>query len=125
MRIDERFLGWGVFFILLGAVPLAVQAGIIDEDVVSRAWQLWPLFIVAAGAGLLLRSTSFPWVGGLIAGATFGLIFGSLLAAGTNFAGSCGSGNGTAFGQQQGQIGSSAAVDVEFTCGELAIETAT
>lgn len=125
MRVDEQFLGWGVFFILLGAVPLAVQAGIVDEDVVSRAWQLWPLFIVAAGAGLLLRHTAFHWVGGLLAGATFGLIFGSLLAVGANFAGSCGSGNGTAFTQQQGQVGPNATVGVDFTCGELAIATAT
>ena len=25
MRVDQRFLGWGVFFILLGAIPLAVS----------------------------------------------------------------------------------------------------
>src|SRR5262249_31853018 len=125
MRIDRRFRSWGVFFCLLGGVPLAVQAGVISEDPVSRAWQLWPLFIVAAGAGLLLRSTPFHWVGGLLAGATFGLIFGGLLAAGTNFAGSCGSGTGTAFGGPQGQVGANSSVDGDFTAGELALGTAT
>ena len=30
MRIDSRFLNWGVFFILLGAIPLAVPANVLD-----------------------------------------------------------------------------------------------
>ena len=27
MHIDRRLLGWGVFFILVGAIPLAVRGG--------------------------------------------------------------------------------------------------
>ena len=40
MRINRGLLGWGLFFIVVGSVPLAVQSGLIDEDVVRRAWQL-------------------------------------------------------------------------------------
>src|SRR4051812_7227969 len=105
MRIDERFLNWGVFFIVLGAVPLLVQANAVDRDLVARSWQLWPLLIVGAGLGLLLRRTAFDFAGGLVAAATFGLMLGGLFAVGTDFAGfsrACGSDAGTAFPAQQG-----------------------
>lgn len=57
MHLDRRFLNWGVFFIVLGGVPLAVQQGLLDRDLAARAWLLWPLLIIAAGVGLLLRRT--------------------------------------------------------------------
>jgi len=127
MRIEPRFLNWGVFFVLLGAIPLAVQGNVIDRDVVARAWQLWPLLIIGAGAGLLLRQTAFNFVGGLIAAATFGVMFGGLLAVGTDFASfarSCGSDAASrTFGSQQGSLSGSAAVTLTFTCGDLTVGT--
>ena len=126
MRIDRRFLNWGVFFVLLGAIPLAVQANVLDRDLVARSWQLWPLLVIAAGVGLLLRRTAFDFAGGFIAAATFGLIFGGLLAVGADigtFGRACGSGSGTAFVGQQGTL-SNGAARVEFTCGDVTIGTA-
>ena len=38
MRLDRRLLGWGLFFILLGAIPLALNGGLIDRSLVER----WP-----------------------------------------------------------------------------------
>ena len=32
MRIDRRFLGWGVFLVIVGAIPLAVRAGYLTSD---------------------------------------------------------------------------------------------
>ena len=126
MRIDRRFLGWGVFFFLLGAIPLAVQADVLDPAVVARAWQLWPVLIIAGGISLLLRRTSFDWVGGLIVAATLGLMLGGLLAVGADigrFGSACGSGSGTAFAGQQGSQ-SNGSVTIEFTCGDITIGTA-
>jgi hypothetical protein len=126
VRIDRRFLNWGVFFILLGAIPLGVQANVLDRDVVARSWQLWPLLIIAAGAGLLLRRTALDFAGGLIAAATVGLIFGGLLAVGGDFGSfgrACGSGGGTAFAGQQGTLGNGSVV-VEFNCGDVTVGTA-
>ena len=31
MRIDRAFVGWGLFFILVGAVPLAVRGGALTR----------------------------------------------------------------------------------------------
>ena len=56
MHVHRRFLGWGVFFILLGAIPLAVQAGLLTAAQVADWWRFWPLILVGIGLGLLLRA---------------------------------------------------------------------
>jgi hypothetical protein len=76
VRINRGLLGWGVFFIVVGLVPLAVQAGMIDEDVVRRAWQLWPLILIGIGLGLVLARTRAAVIGNLVVGITFGLMVG-------------------------------------------------
>jgi hypothetical protein len=114
-----------VFFVLLGAIPLAVQANVLDRDLVSRAWQLWPLLIVGGGVGLLLRRTRFEFVGGLIAAGTVGIIGGGLLA-GSGLGGigfGCGNDNGKPFAASQGTL-ANGSVDLTFNCGTLAVTTA-
>lgn len=64
--LDRRLLGWGLFFILVGAIPLATRAGLIDPELVSRWPSLWPLLLVAWGLGLLLRRTPVEWIGGAL-----------------------------------------------------------
>jgi hypothetical protein len=73
MHVDSRFIGWGVFFIVLGAVPLAVGQGRIDtakivlvlvggylllRAVVPQVDQggLWPLVLGGVGIALLVAS---------------------------------------------------------------------
>ena len=84
MRLDPRFLNWGVFFILLGAIPLAVSQGWIPASAIDNAWRFWPLILIGIGIGLLLRRTAFHFVGGLLVAATFGLMLGSVLAGSVN-----------------------------------------
>ncbi len=126
MRLDPRFLNWGVFFILLGAIPLAASQGWISGDAVDNALRFWPLILVGIGVGLLLRRTAFHFVGGLIVAATFGLMFGSLLAGGftggVNFGFACSSDrSGSSFPDQGGVLGPSGSVDIEMTCGDLSV----
>jgi len=59
VRIDRRLLGWGVFFVLLGGIPLLVQSGVLDPGLLAGAWHLWPLVIVGLGLGLILGRTPF------------------------------------------------------------------
>jgi hypothetical protein len=127
MRFDRRFVNWGLFFIVLGGVPLAVQQGWIDEDVARRAWQLWPLLIVAAGIGLLLRRTAFEPIGGLLAAVTAGAMLGGVLAGGFNLSGLSGvcGGTGEAFPPQQGTFGGpNARVRLDLNCGDMRVTTA-
>lgn len=125
MHIRRGFLGWGVFLILAGAVPLAVRAGYLTNEQIGRAWNLWPLILVGVGIGLILRHTPLHFVGGLIVAATVGLMAGALLSGGVaGFStGACGEGSGTlAFPTRDGTFSTSGAnVDVELDCGSLAL----
>jgi hypothetical protein len=122
MRIDPRLLNWGLFFILLGAIPLAVRQGIVAETSVDQWWSLWPLLLVGAGVGLLLRRTPFEFAGGLLSAATLGVMGGSLLATGFSvppIAG-CGDERGsTAFETREGELSEGATVRIELNCGEV------
>ena len=93
MHIRRGYLGWGVFLILAGAIPLAVRAGYISNDDLSRYWDLWPIILIGIGVGLVLSRTRFAIVGGVIAAATVGIMVGGLLSAGVSGfpSASCGS----------------------------------
>jgi hypothetical protein len=129
MRIDRGLLGWGVFLIVLGAVPLAVRAGSLDPVMVRRAWELWPLILIGIGLGLVLQRTKAAAVGGLVVAIAFGLIGGSVLAGGVG-AGlpecstGIGSGDGTAFTTRTGSLGGGARVELELNCGDLVVGAA-
>jgi hypothetical protein len=129
MNLDRRLLGWGLFFIILGGVPLAVRAGVVTEDVVGRWPTLWPLFLIAWGLGMILHRTPLNWVGGGVFAVTLGLMGGGAITTGlTGFSGftGCGGGGegGTAFASQSGTLGSEGRVNVEFSCGDLDVTTA-
>ncbi len=126
MRFDRRFIGWGVFFIVVGAIPLLVQQGVISSELTRRALSLWPLFLVAIGLGLLLQNTALDWLGGLVAATTAAVMAGSFLAGGVAFpAGFC---SGTATGDVQevasGSFAADARVRVDLPCGVLTVTTA-
>jgi hypothetical protein len=123
MHLDRRLAGWGVFLVLLGAVPLLVRQGVLTTEMTSRAWTLWPLLLVAAGMGLLLRATRFEILGGLLTAATLGVLGGAVLAGG--LAGGCSDdAAANAAPAQVGEFGSSAIVELVQTCGDLTVTTA-
>lgn len=127
MHIRRGALGWGIFLILAGTIPLAVRSGYLSEAQVSDLWTLWPMILIGLGVGLLLGRTRFAFIGGLIVAATFGLIVGGLLSGGLGgaTAGACGNaGDATAFPDRSGTFSAAAAtVDVELDCGDLTVAT--
>ena len=131
MNLDRRLLGWGLFFIILGGVPLLVRAGVLSDDLVGRWPTLWPLVLIAAGLGMILNRTPLSWLGGAVFAVTLGLMGGGLLTTGpSGFSGFPGFANcgddagGTAFSTQNGSLGSGGRVNVEFSCGDLAVAAA-
>jgi hypothetical protein len=127
MHIDRRLLGWGVFFILLGAIPLAVRAGYLSETQVEGWPSLWPILLIGWGLGLLLRRTPVEWIGGAVGAVVLGVMAGGALATGfggVSMFGGCGDGQGTAFTTQRGTLTGGGQVNVDFSCGTLAIEGA-
>jgi hypothetical protein len=126
MRIDRRFLGWGVFFILVGAIPLAVRYGYLDRVAVADWWSLWPLILVGIGLGLVLSRTPLELLGGLIVAATLGTIVGAALATGSGgfAAGACGNAPGVARQPQTGSFAGPASVTLRLDCGSLTVGSA-
>ena len=127
MRIHRGFLGWGVFLILAGSIPLAVRAGYLSADQLRNVGGLWPLVLVGIGVGLILSRTRYGFVGGLIVAATFGVIVGGLLAGSVGGIDiGCGTGRGTtAFETRQGPLTAAAAsIDIDLSCGDLDVAVA-
>jgi hypothetical protein len=127
MHVDRRLLGWGLFFILVGGIPLATRAGLLDPHVVGQWPLLWPLLLIGWGAGLLLRGTPVEWLGGALAAITLGVMGGGLLAAGfggVSIASGCGSTTpAVAFAGKSGDFDPAARADFEFNCGTFALTT--
>jgi hypothetical protein len=124
MRIDRGLLGWGVFLVVLGAVPLAVAQGWLPSDI--RWWELWPLIIVGIGLAILLRRTSWSGLGGIVVAATFGAMLGGALAGGLPVVGvGClGGSSGTAFAPQSGSFAAGpASIDLDMGCGNVTVGT--
>ena len=126
MHVNRALLGWGVFFLVLGSVPLAVRSDVVDADAFTTAWQLWPLLLIGAGMGLVLARTRAGMAGGLIVAATAGVLVGALIVDGIGGFGdgfaACGDGgNGTPFADQRGTLGTSASVSLQLDCGHVEV----
>ena len=125
MQVDRRLLGWGLFFILVGGIPLAVRANVLDVELVGQWPLLWPLLLIGWGVGLVLRHAPGGWVGGALAAVTFGIMGGGLLATGASgvpIATGCSSDSpATAFADRTGELDSTGQVNLEFNCGSLVV----
>jgi hypothetical protein len=82
MTIDRARLYWGVFFIVLGGVPLAYNQGAVAMDTVEELWRFWPVVLIGIGLAIVLSRTPGAIIGGLVVAACLGLVLGSLLAVG-------------------------------------------
>ena len=124
MRVNRGRLNWGVFFIVLGAVPLAYHQGLIPASALSEAWRLWPLIIVGIGLGFVLSRTPVFFLGGTVIAVCFGLVFGSALTIGPNIG--CGGGdqNSRAI-SQSGSFDGSTSVELDLQCGSANVATST
>jgi hypothetical protein len=120
VRVDRGLLGWGLFLVLVGAVPLAVRGGVVSAELAARAWQLWPLLLVAIGLSIVGRGGLVESIAGLAFPVVFGLMLGGVLASGNvPFAG-CGSGSAArAFETRSGTFGAAASVEIDLPCGDL------
>lgn len=128
MRMNRGLLRWGTFFLLVGAVPLAVRAGYLTDAQIRAVGSLWPLILIGIGVGILLASTRWAFLGGIIVAATFGLIVGGLLSGGVEgfTGGACGPNGGTtAFTPHEGPLtGASGSVEINLNCGYLTVAAA-
>jgi hypothetical protein len=121
MYVRRRYLILGVFLLCLGAVPLAVDVGLLSAATAGDLARLWPLILIGLGLGVILRFSRIEVLGGIVVAGTFGLLLGTLLAGGVGALGGClGPGGGVTTATQSGSISSGTAeVQLEMTCGDL------
>ena len=128
MTIRRGFLNWGIFFICLGAVPLAVQLGGIDRTALGDLLRLWPLILIGIGLGMLLRLTPYASLGGVVVAGTFGLLIGVLFAGGApGVAAACTDGptpDGATLVRDGTVSATQMSFDVEVTCAEIDVARA-
>lgn len=127
MRIRPGLLFWGIFFLLLGGIPLLVRAGALDATVLADAWRLWPLLLVGLGIALILGRTSAGLVGTALAAVVLGVAAGGALASGTGFIGNVGGcGSETATDQRledAGTFSGPMTASFDLDCGSLDLST--
>jgi len=123
MRINRRFLYWGVFLLAAGGVMLVATSSLVDDDVVAQAMGYWPVLVIALGVGLLLRRTRFGVAGGMLAAAMPGLLLGGLVVATPRMAPECGDTRPASMVTRQGSFDSAASVDLRLACGEVSVTT--
>ena len=119
MRIDRGRLGWGVFFIAVGAMPLAYRAGVIPLSAITDAWKLWPLILVGLGLGFILERTPAAFVGGLVVACMLGAIVGSALTVVP--AAGCGTANGGVATTRDGSFSGPGSVTLRLQCGSVSV----
>jgi hypothetical protein len=125
MRVNRRFLYWGVFLVAIGGVLVAADLGQVDAATMADALRLWPLAIVAIGLGIVLRRTRFSLPGGMLAAAVPGLLLGGGFALAPRIAVDCGaSGAPSTVATHQGVFDGPARVSVATACGTLVVGTA-
>jgi hypothetical protein len=129
MRIDRSFVGWGLFFIVVGAIPLAVRSGALTADQVLDWWRFWPLILVGVGLAIILRRTPLEALGGWLVAITSGAMLGSLLATGLVGIGGfsadfCGHAErAVSFPSQSGAFFDRATVELDLDCGDVSVST--
>jgi hypothetical protein len=127
MRVDRGVLGWGVFFICLGLVPLAARQGLVDPGSFAGIGELWPLILVAIGIAIVLSRTPIGPVIGLLVPALIGLALGAVLAGGVGGLSSCGGETRPGSVRSEGGrvLARETAFDVELSCGTLNVRPMT
>lgn len=126
MRVDRGYLFWGVFFVLLGAIPLADRQGWIDVGGFGDVGRLWPLIIIGIGFAILASRTRVAPVATVIGALVLGTLAGTALASVGGGVFECARTSDpqlqrTAF---QGTLGTGAAVRLDIDCGDLDVGSA-
>lgn len=125
MAINRRFLYVGLFLVALGGVLVAVDLSAVDTTTLTNALRLWPLALIAIGAGMALRRSRYALAAGVLAAMIPGLVLGGGLAVAPKYSSECGGTRGDVINNvtDQGTLGEAASVAVNVDCGELTLDT--
>ena len=121
--IHRTALFVGVSLAAAGIVMLVGLGNAAAGDVIGQAARLWPLAIIALGAGLLVRGTRYALVGTLVAATLAGLVVGGAVVAAPDLNALCGDGVASNAPTQNGTFTGRATVELTLDCGDLQVTT--
>lgn len=125
MRVNRRFLYWGIFLVAIGGVLVAADVGGLDSGSIADGLRLWPVALVAIGIAIVVRRSRFSLPGGMLAAALPGLMIGGGLAIAPRIAADCGATGGTPMvSAHDGTFDGPARIAVRTGCGTLDVVTA-
>jgi hypothetical protein len=125
MRVNRRFLYFGVFLVAMGGVLVAADLTDPGSAAIVGALRLWPLALVAIGVGVVLRRTRFSVPGGMLAAAVPGLVLGGGFAFASRIPWDCATDGARSTGAvQESVFDGPARIFVTAGCGSLVLSTA-
>ena len=124
MAINRRLLYAGLFLVALGGVLVAVDLAAVDTTALAGVLRLWPVALIAIGAGIVLRRGRYALVAGILAAMLPGLVLGGGLAVAPRHGLDCAAGSEPAeTTTQHGTLTTPANVSVFTSCGSISIGT--
>ena len=124
MAINRRFLYVGLFLVALGGVLVAVDLAAIDSPTLGNALRLWPLAVIAIGAGIVFRRSRYALVAGVLAAMMPGLVVGGGLAVAPRYSVDCAErGELVQTASRSGTFSAPAVVSVTTSCGSIRVNT--
>lgn len=127
VRVDRGYLFWGIFFVVLGLIPLADREGWVDVGGVRDVVRLWPLVIIGVGVVILFSRSRLALVATVAGALVLGTLAGTALTS---------LGGGTVFDcirvgdaalprtTTRGTLDPSGSARVHIDCGDLRVGTA-
>jgi hypothetical protein len=112
---------WGLALITAGIVVLALQQGLLTQDLASQAVDWWPLILIGAGTAIIF-SGALGVVATAIAGVLVGVLIGGFIGGAASFPSGCGTGEPQALrAYEDGTLATGAEVDIDLNCVTLEV----
>ncbi len=121
MNVNRGLVFWGVALITAGVVALAIVSGTIDGEQAMDLWRYWPVALIVAGLAIIASRTPLALVATVVAGIVVGGLAGTLVSGWPDaLSFGCG-GDADRRLDADGRFSSSAEVELDFNCGDLAV----
>jgi hypothetical protein len=124
VNVNRGLVFWGIAFITAGGTALAIQTGLISDEVARDLWRYWPVVLIVIGVAVIAARTAFALIATVVAALVVGGFAGSFVAGIPDGLGvGCG-GETDASKTADGSFGASATVELELNCGDLEVVAA-
>jgi hypothetical protein len=112
---------WGAALITAGVVVLALQQGLLTENLVGQAVDWWPLILIGAGVAIIFAG-ALGAIATALAGVLVGVLIGGLIGGAASFPASCGTGDPQPLRPfVDGSMEGGGVVEIDLNCGTLEV----